>query len=76
MIGYSLLDDTSNGLPDLDAANDEIVVVINASNSTQTLSTGLSGTFAVMADTSPTETASASGGDFSVPALSVGVFTR
>ncbi|GBO90066.1 pullulanase-type alpha-1,6-glucosidase [Marinobacter salsuginis] len=76
VIGYSLLDDTSNGLPDLDAANDEIVVVINASNSTQTLSTGLSGTFAVMADTSPTETASASGGDFSVPALSVGVFTR
>lgn len=76
VIGYSLLDDISNGLPDLDAANDEIVVVINASNSTQTLSTGLSGTFAVMADTSPTETASASGGDFSVPALSVGVFTR
>ena len=74
MIGYSLLDDNSNGLADLDAVNDEIVVVINASNSTQILNTALTGAFAVLADTSPTNTASASGGDFSVPALSVGVF--
>jgi pullulanase/glycogen debranching enzyme len=76
VIGYSLLDDTSNDLTDLDAVNDEIVVVINASNTTQTLSTALTGTFAVMADTSPTGTANASGGNFSVPALSVGVFAR
>lgn len=76
VIGYSLQDGTSNGLADLDAANDEIVVVINASNTTQTLNTALSGTFTVMADTSPTGTASATGANFSVPALSVGVFAR
>lgn len=76
VIAFSLLDDGSGGLAQLDAVNDELVVVINASNSEQTLSTSLSGTFLVAADTSPGDTANVSGGDFTVPALSVAVFAR
>lgn len=76
LIAFRLLDDTSRGLADLDTANDELVVVINASNSEQSLDTSLSGPFAVAADTSPGATASVSGGQFTVPALSVAVYAR
>ncbi|MEO9524860.1 pullulanase-type alpha-1,6-glucosidase [Marinobacter alexandrii] len=76
LIAYRLLDDGSNGLSDLDAGNDELVVLINGSNSAQTLSTTLTGSFTVSADTSPTNGAGASNGDFTVPALSVAVFAK
>ncbi len=76
LIAFSLLDDGSGNLAELDAANDELVVVINASNTEQTLGTSLAGPFLVAADTSPGTTANVSGGDFTVPALSVAVFAR
>lgn len=76
LIAFSLLDDGTDGLSDLDPANDELVVVINASNSTQTLNNAPAGNFTVTADTSPDQAAMASGGEFSVPALSVAVFAR
>lgn len=76
LIAFRLLDDGTGGLAQLDAANDELVVVINASNGEQTLSTSLTGSFATPVDTSVGDGASASNGDFTVPALSVAVFAR
>ncbi|WP_297792407.1 pullulanase-type alpha-1,6-glucosidase [uncultured Marinobacter sp.] len=76
LVAFSLLDDGSNGLADLDGANDELVVLINSSAQAQTLATELSGTFSVLAETSPTPGASTSGGEFTVPALSVAIYAR
>ena len=76
LIAFSLLDDGTAGLPELDPANNEIVVVINASNTTQTLNHTLEGDFSVRADTSPAQSAAADAGEFLVPGLSVAVFAR
>ena len=76
LIAFRLLDDGSGTLADLDSVNDELVVVINGTDAPQTLTTGLSGTFTVDTETAPVPGASASAGDFSVPALSVAVFAR
>jgi len=76
LIAFSLLDDGSQGLSNLDAGNDELVVVINASNSNQTLNSDRTGSFTVIADTSPADGAAANAGEFTVPALSVAVFAR
>jgi pullulanase-type alpha-1,6-glucosidase len=76
LIAFSLLDDGTAGLPELDPANNEIVVVINASNTTQTLNHTLEGDFSVRADTSPAQSAAADTGEFLVPGLSVAVFAR
>ena len=76
LIAFSLLDDGTAGLPELDPANNEIVVVINASNTTQTLNHTLEGDFSVRADTSPAQSAAAGAGEFLVPGLSVAVFAR
>ncbi|MDX5327786.1 MAG: pullulanase-type alpha-1,6-glucosidase, partial [Marinobacter sp.] len=76
LIAFSLLDDGTAGLPELDPDNNEIVVVINASNTTQTLNHTLEGDFSVRADTSPTQSSAADAGEFRVPGLSVAVFAR
>ena len=76
LIAFSLLDDGTAGLRELDDANNEIVVVINASNTTQTLNHTLDGDFSVRADTSPAQSAAADAGEFLVPGLSVAVFAR
>ena len=76
LILFSLDDGPNNGLTDLDSDIDQIVVVINSSGSELSLDTSLSDTFTVMADTSPTQSATAVAGTFTAPALSVAVFTR
>ncbi|MDF0749184.1 pullulanase-type alpha-1,6-glucosidase [Marinobacter sp. 71-i] len=76
VIAFSLDDDPDNGLADLDGDVDQIVVVINSTDTGQALNTNLSETFSVMADTSPEQTAAAASGTFTVPALSVAVFNR
>ncbi|MGF2685155.1 pullulanase-type alpha-1,6-glucosidase [Marinobacter sp. DUT-3] len=76
VILFSLDDGPDNGLADLDSDVDQIVVVINGTGSEQSLDTGLSGTFTVMTDTSPTASAAAASGTFTVPGLSVAVFSR
>lgn len=76
VILFSLDDGPDHGLADLDSGIDQIVVVINSTGSERSLDTSLSDTFTVTADTSPTQTAAAVNGTFTVPALSVAVFTR
>ncbi|KPP99018.1 pullulanase-type alpha-1,6-glucosidase [Marinobacter sp. HL-58] len=76
VILFSLDDGPDNGLTDLDSDVDQLVVFINSTGSEQTLDTSLDGTFSVMADTSPGESAAATSGTFTVPALSVAVFSR
>ncbi|MFL1453365.1 pullulanase-type alpha-1,6-glucosidase [Marinobacter sp. GN3S48] len=76
VILFSLDDGPDNGLADLDSDVDQIVVAINGTGTEQSLDTGLSGTFTVMADTSPTASAAAASGTFTVPGLSVAVFSR
>lgn len=76
VIVFSLDDGPDNGLTDLDADVDQIVVVINATGSEQAPDTSLTDTFTVMADTSPAQSAAADNGTFTVPGLSVAVFSR
>jgi len=76
VILFSLDDGPDNGLADLDSDINQIVVVINGTSSEQSMSTSLSGTFTVMADTSPAENAASASGTFIVPGLSVAVFSK
>ncbi len=76
VILFSLDDGPNNGLADLDSDVEQIVVVINSTGSEQSLDTSLNDIFTVMADTSPSNNAVAANGTFSVPALSVAVFSR
>lgn len=76
VILFSLDDGPDDGLGDLDSDVDQIVVVINSTGSEQNLDTSLNNTFSVMADTSPGGNAAAANGTFTVPGLSVAVFSR
>ena len=76
VIAFSLDDGPDNGLTDLDSDVDQIVVVINSTGTQQALDTSLNEAFSVMTDTSPEQTAAATNGTFTVPALSVAVFNR
>ncbi|MDX1552374.1 MAG: alpha-1,6-glucosidase domain-containing protein, partial [Marinobacter sp.] len=76
VILFSLDDGPDNGLADLDSDVDQIVVVINGAGSERSVNTSLSDTFTVKADTSPTQGAAAANGTFTVPGLSVAVFSR
>ncbi len=76
VILFSLDDGPDNGLADLDSDVDQIVVVINGTGTEQSLDTGLTDAFTVMADTSPAGNAAAANGTFTVPGLSVAVFSR
>ncbi|MDL0429927.1 pullulanase-type alpha-1,6-glucosidase [Marinobacter sp. TBZ242] len=76
VILFSLDDGPENGLADLDSDVEQIVVVINGTGSEQSLDTSLTESFTVLADTSPNENAAAVNGTFTVPGLSVAVFSR
>ncbi|MGM0774321.1 MAG: pullulanase-type alpha-1,6-glucosidase [Pseudomonadota bacterium] len=76
VILFSLDDGPDNGMTDLDSNVDQIVVVINSTGSEHSLDTSLTDSFTVMADTSPNESAAVTSGTFTVPGLSVAVFSR
>ncbi|WP_148863119.1 pullulanase-type alpha-1,6-glucosidase [Marinobacter fonticola] len=74
VLAYSL-DDGTNAGADLDAARDAIMVVINASPTSQTIGTALSG-FTLHPELNGRVAATASAGDFTVPGMSFAVFEQ
>ena len=75
VIAFRLADGDGTALANLDPVRDDLFVVINGSDSTQTLSAPGTG-FTVWTDTSPDQSAAADAGEFLVPGLSVAVFAR
>lgn len=74
LIAFSLND--APPLADLDPVREQLLVLINTSGQTQTLSPGVTGDFSVTLHTSPDASPSVSGTTFSVPPLSVAVFQK
>lgn len=74
VVAFSL--DDEGFAEDLDAAADELMVIINASGQPQSINTGSADTYTVRLQTRDDENPTHSGGEFTVPALSITVFQR